>query len=267
MRPAWLRSPEADTLLLLRGHVLRGNLGLHRHAGRRLGPLEFRVARRLPGPHLLGFDEPLADLAQPLVVAAAAPVKLGDNGAEGAVRPPAEADVVRGAADLLAGDDDVGAVFAFIPLVSRERIAGHLVCGQKRLKAVGLECFDECILIVEAGVDAAVLAHAIAPSSCACQSRHSSTSVLKLLWSQSSFEIRNTGWAFPITSGAIPAWMPIFRIAASATPGTVASFSRKLTHLGSSVPYSVFRMPARRRASCRGLLSNWNMAREYLHRP
>src|SRR5664280_2546322 len=164
MRPAWLRSPEADTLLLLlRRHVLPWNLGLHRHAGRSLGPLKLGVARRLPGPHLLGFDEPLADLAQPLVVAAAALVKLGDDGAEGAVRPPAEADVVGGAADLLTGDDDVGAVFAFIPLVSRERIAGHLVCGQKRLKAVGLECFDECILIVEAGVDAAVLRHSLSP--------------------------------------------------------------------------------------------------------
>src|ERR1039458_9835672 len=110
MRLAWLRSPEADTLLLLRRHVLRGNLGLHRHAGRRLGPLKLGVARRLPGPHLLGFDEPLADLAQPPVVAAAAPVELGDDGAEGAVRPPAESNVVGGAADLLAGDDDVGAV-------------------------------------------------------------------------------------------------------------------------------------------------------------
>src|SRR5665811_976907 len=182
MRPAWLRSPEADTLLrLLRGHVLPWNLGLHRHACRRLSPLKLCVALALPLRHLLGLDKPLADLAQPLVVAAAALVKLGDDGAEGAVRPPAEADVVGGTADLLAGDDDVGAVFAFVPLVSRERIAGHLICGQKRLKAVGLECFDECILIVEAGVDAAVLAHAIAPSSCGCQSRHSSTSVLKLL--------------------------------------------------------------------------------------
>src|SRR5450756_2243610 len=118
MRLAWLRSPEADTLLLLRRHVLHGNLGLHRHAGRRLGPFKLGVARRLPGLHLLGFDEPLADLAQPLVVAAAALVELGDDGAEGAVRPPAEADVVGGTADLLAGDDDVGAVFAFVPLVS-----------------------------------------------------------------------------------------------------------------------------------------------------
>src|ERR1035441_3597934 len=116
MRPAWLGSPEADTLLLLRRHVLHGNLGLHRHAGRRLCPLELGVARRLPDPHLLGFDEPLADLAQPLVVAATALVKLGDDGAEGAVRPTAEADVVGRAADLLTGDDDVGAVFAFIPL-------------------------------------------------------------------------------------------------------------------------------------------------------
>src|SRR5450759_3904121 len=256
MRPASLTSPEADTLLLLRRHVLRGNLGLHRHAGRSLGPLKLGVARRLPGPHLLGCDEPLADLTQPLVVAATALVKLGDDGAEGAVRRPAEADVVGRAADLLTGNDDVGAVFALVPLVSRKRIAGHLVRGQKRLKAVGPECFDECILIVEAGVDAAVLAHAIAPSSCGCQSRHSSTSALKLLWSQSSFEIRNTGWAFPITSGAIPALTPILRIAASATPGTVASFSRRLSHLGSSVPYNVFRMPARRRASCRGLVSN-----------
>src|ERR1035441_10075009 len=181
MRLAWLRSPEADTLLLLRRHVLRGNLGLHRHTGRRLRPLKLGVARRLPGLHLLGFDEPLADLAQPQVVAAAALVEPGDDGAEGAVRPPAEADVVGGAPDLLTGDDDVGAIFAFIPLVSRKRIAGHLVRGQKRLKAVGLECFDECILIVEAGVDAAVLAHATAPSSCGCQLRHSSTSALKLL--------------------------------------------------------------------------------------
>src|ERR1039458_1064314 len=164
MRPAWLRSPEADTLLLLlRRHVLHGNLGLHRHAGRRLRPLKLGVARRLPDPHLLSFDEPLADLAQPLVVAAAALVKLGDDGAEGAVCLPAEADVVGSAADLLAGDDDVGAVFALVPLVSRERIAGHLVCGQKRLKAVGLECFDECILIVETGVDAAVLRHLLSP--------------------------------------------------------------------------------------------------------
>src|ERR1019366_8523882 len=124
MRLAWLRSPEADTLLLLRGHELRGNLGLHRHAGRRLCPLELGVARRLPDPHLLGFDEPLADLAQPLVVAATALVKLGDDGGEWAVCPPAEADVVGGAADLPAGDDDVGAVIAFVPLVSRERIAG-----------------------------------------------------------------------------------------------------------------------------------------------
>src|SRR5450756_1507841 len=181
MRPAWLTSPEADTLLLLRRHVLRWNLGLHRHAGRRLGPLKLGVALALPLRHLLGFDAPLAALAHPLVVAAAALVKLGDAGAEGAVRPPAEANVVGGAADLLTGDDDVGAVFAFVPLVSRERIAGHRIFGQKRRKAVGLECFDECILIVEAGVDAAVLAHAIAPSSCACQSRHSSTSALKLL--------------------------------------------------------------------------------------
>src|ERR1035438_2472539 len=144
MRPAWLRSPETDTLLrLLRGHVLPWNLGLHRHAGRSLSPFKLGVARRLPGPHLLGLNEPLADLAQPLVVAAASLVKLGDDGAEGAVRPPAEADVVRGAADLLTGDDDVGAVFAFVPLVTRELIAGHLVCGQERLKAVGLECFDE----------------------------------------------------------------------------------------------------------------------------
>src|ERR1039457_5994712 len=72
MRLAWLRSPEADTLLLLRRHVLRWNLGLHRHAGRRLGPLKLGVARRLPGLPLLGFDEPLADLAQTPVVAAAA---------------------------------------------------------------------------------------------------------------------------------------------------------------------------------------------------
>src|ERR1017187_3676261 len=108
MRPASLCSPEADTLLrLLRGHVLPWNLGLHRHAGRRLRPLKLGVARRLPDLHLLGFDEPLAELAQPLVVAAAALVKLGDDGAEGAVFLPAEADVVGGAADLLAGDDDV----------------------------------------------------------------------------------------------------------------------------------------------------------------
>src|ERR1035441_9270548 len=126
MRLAWLRSPEADTLLLLRRHVLRWNLGLHRHAGRRLRPLKLGVARCLPDLHLLGLNKPLTDLAQPLVVAATALVKLGDDGAEGAVRPPAEADVVGGTADLLAGDDDVGAVFAFIPLVSRERIAGHL---------------------------------------------------------------------------------------------------------------------------------------------
>src|ERR1035437_4099282 len=126
MRLAWLRSPEADTLLLLRRHVLRGNLGLHRHTGRRLRPLKLGVARCLPDLHLLGFDEPLPDLAQPLVVAAAALVKLGDDGAEGAVRPPAEANVVGRAADLLTGNDDVGAVIAFIPLVSRERIAGHL---------------------------------------------------------------------------------------------------------------------------------------------
>src|SRR5664279_4259112 len=163
MRFAWLRSPEADTLLLLRRHVLRWNLGLYRHAGRRLGTLKLGVASRLPGLHLLGFDEPLADLAQPLVVAAAALVKLGDDGAEGAVRPPAEADVVGRAADLLTGDDDVGAVLAFVPLVSRERIAGHLVRGQKRLKAVGPECFDECVLIVETGVDAAVLRHSLSP--------------------------------------------------------------------------------------------------------
>src|ERR1019366_357315 len=161
MRPAWLRSPEADTLLLLRRHVLPWNLGLHRHARRSLGPFKLGVARRLPGLHLLGFDEPLADLAQPLVVAATALVELGDDGAEGAVRLPAEADVVGGAPDLLAGDDDVGAVFALVPQVSRERIAGHLVCCQSRLKAVGLECFDECILIVEAGVDAAVLRHSL----------------------------------------------------------------------------------------------------------
>src|ERR1035438_9154366 len=161
MRPAWLRSPEADTLLLLRRHVLRGNLGLHRHPGCGLGPFKLGVARRLPGPHLLGFDEPLADLTQPLVVAAATLVKLGDDGAEGAVRPPAEADVVGRAADLLTGDDDVGAVFAFVPLVTRELIAGHLVCGQMRLKAVGLECFDERILIIEAGADAAVLRHSL----------------------------------------------------------------------------------------------------------
>src|SRR5450756_2684242 len=163
MRPAWLRSPEADTLLLLRRHVLCWNLGLHRHAGRSLSPFKLGVARRLPGPHLLGLNEPLADLAQPLVVAAAALVKLGDDGAEGAVRPPSEANVVGGTADLLAGDNDVGAVFAFVPLVSRERIAGHLVCGQKRLKAVGLECFDECVPIVETGVDAAVLRHSLSP--------------------------------------------------------------------------------------------------------
>src|ERR1017187_965855 len=103
MRLAWLRSPEADTLLLLRGHELRGNLGLHRHAGRRLGPFKLGVARRLPGLHLLGFDEPLADLAQPPVVAATALVELGDDGAEGAIRPPAEADVVGRASDLPAG--------------------------------------------------------------------------------------------------------------------------------------------------------------------
>src|ERR1035437_1183057 len=182
MRPAWLRSPEADTLLLLRRRVLCCNLGLHRHAGRSLGPLKLGVARRLPGLHLLGLDKPLADLAQPLVVAAAALVKLGDDGAEGAIRPPAEADVVGCAADLLTGDDDVGAVFAFIPLVSRERIAGHLVRGQKRLKAVGLECFDECILIVEAGVDAAVLRHSLSPfHPCGWKARTSSTSVLKVL--------------------------------------------------------------------------------------
>src|ERR1039457_4990 len=60
--------------------------------------------------------------------------------------------------------------------------------------------------------------------------------------------LSHTGWALPITSGAMPAWMPILRMAASAKPGTVASFSRKLIHLGSSVPYSVFRIPARRRA-------------------
>src|ERR1035441_10225675 len=163
MRLAWLRSPEADTLLLLRRHVLRGNLGLHRHTGRRLGPFKLGIALALPLRHLLGFDEPLPDLAQPLVVAAAALVQLGDDGAEGAVRSPAEADVVGGTADLLAGDDDVGAIFAFIPLVSRERIDGHLVYCQSRLKAVGLECFDECILIVEAGVDAAVPRHSLSP--------------------------------------------------------------------------------------------------------
>src|ERR1039458_4900592 len=122
MRFAWLRSPEADTLLLLRRHVLRWNLGLHRHAGRRLRPLKLRVARCLPDLRLLGFGEPLPDLAQPLVVAAAALVKLGDDGAESAVRPPAEADVVGRAADLLTGNDDVGAVIAFVPLVSRKRI-------------------------------------------------------------------------------------------------------------------------------------------------
>src|ERR1039457_5594673 len=163
MRLAWLRSPEADTLLLLRRHVLPWNLALPRHACRGLGPFKLGVARRLPGLHLLGLDKPLADLAQPLVVAATALVELGDDSAEGAVRPPAEADVVGGAADLLTGDDDVGAVFAFIPLISRERITGQLVCGQKRLKAVGLECFDECILIVETGVDAAVLRHLLSP--------------------------------------------------------------------------------------------------------
>src|ERR1035441_4201500 len=101
MRPAWLRSPEADALLrLLRGHVLRGNLGLHRHAGRSLGPLKLGVALALPLRHLLCFADPLADLAQPLVVAATALVELGDDDAEGAVRPPAEADVVGGTADL-----------------------------------------------------------------------------------------------------------------------------------------------------------------------
>src|ERR1035437_4252456 len=121
MRLPWL-SPEPHALLLLRGGVLCWNLGLHRHAGRRLGPLKLGVTLAFPLRHLLGFDEPLADLAQPLVVAAAALVKLGDDGAEGAVRPPAEANVVGGAADLLTGDDDVGAVFAFIALVSRERI-------------------------------------------------------------------------------------------------------------------------------------------------
>src|ERR1019366_998753 len=63
---------DADALLLLRRHVLRWNLGLHRHAGRRLRPLKLGVARCLPDLHLLGFDEPLPDLAQPLVVAAAA---------------------------------------------------------------------------------------------------------------------------------------------------------------------------------------------------
>src|ERR1039457_6622787 len=100
MRPAWLRPPEADTLLLLRRHVLPWNLGLHRHACRRLGPFKLGVARRLPGPHLLGFDEPLAALPQPWGVAAPTFVKLGENDAEGPVRPPAEADVVGGAADL-----------------------------------------------------------------------------------------------------------------------------------------------------------------------
>src|ERR1039457_5510335 len=82
MRLAWLRSPEADTLLLLRRHVLRWNLGLHRHAGRRLRPLKLGIALALPLRHLLGFDEPLPDLAQPLVVAAAALVKLGDRSEE-----------------------------------------------------------------------------------------------------------------------------------------------------------------------------------------
>src|ERR1019366_6833808 len=80
--PCMLRSPEADSLLLLRRHVLRGDLGLHRHAGRSLGPLNLGLARCLPDLHLLGFDDPLPDLAQPLVVAAAALVKLGDDGAE-----------------------------------------------------------------------------------------------------------------------------------------------------------------------------------------
>src|ERR1039457_6683376 len=103
--PCMLRSPEADTLLLLRRHVLRWNLGLHRHAGRGLGPFKLGVARCLPGLHLLGFDDALWDLAQPLVVAAAALVELGDDGAEGAVRPPAEADVVGRAADLRPGND------------------------------------------------------------------------------------------------------------------------------------------------------------------
>src|ERR1035441_7589194 len=128
--PCMLRSPEADTLLLLRRHVLRGNLGLHRHAGRSLGPFKLGVACRLPGLHLLGgslgpfklgvacrlpglhllgLNKPLADLAQPLVVAATALVELGDDGAEGAVRPQAEANVVGGPPDLLTGDDDVGA--------------------------------------------------------------------------------------------------------------------------------------------------------------
>src|ERR1035441_1154256 len=86
MRPAWLGSPEADTLLLLRRHVLHGNLGLHRHAGRSLSPFKLGVARRFPGPHLLGLDKPLADLAQPLVVAATALVELGDDSPEGARR-------------------------------------------------------------------------------------------------------------------------------------------------------------------------------------
>src|ERR1035437_4454716 len=79
MRPAWLRSPEADTLLLLlRGHVLPWNLGLHRHACRSLGPLKLGIALALPLRHLLGLVEPLADLAQPRTAARApGPLKLG----------------------------------------------------------------------------------------------------------------------------------------------------------------------------------------------
>src|ERR1035441_2010116 len=120
MRPAWLRPPEADTLLLLRRHVLPWNLGLHRHAGRSLSPFKLGVARRLPGPHLLGFDEPLADLAQPLVVALASLVNLRSDGAQGPIPPRTQANAVGAAANLLAAAKDVGAVFAYVPLVSRE---------------------------------------------------------------------------------------------------------------------------------------------------
>src|ERR1035437_8520220 len=264
--PSMLSPLEPYSRLLRRGVLLR-NLGLHRDTPVIvLDGLELGVALLLPCASLFGHDKLLADLVEP--PGTVGTLIVGRNGgAKLAISAADETDVVRGTAHLLLGQDNMCALLALVILIPGELVTFNLVLGHDRLEAVLYQGLDQAFLVVEIRIDAAVLAHAIAPKVSGSQARHSLTSRPKLLKSQSSLAIRTTGLVLPITSGATAARVITFLMMTSAIPGTSSNFWRNASQRSLSVPYSTSRSPIKRSASCDLLSSNWNTPRTYLQRP
>ena len=102
----------------------------------------------LDNPHGLGFCCKADDLLDPGIAIAVRLVEVADDGSKRTVFLPLETDVVRSPAHLLAWDDDLRSVLAFVTHVAFE---GYGFAVAHRSKALLLQGILKCAHIVDLG--------------------------------------------------------------------------------------------------------------------